>query len=111
MEVVKKEYLRVMNTVQKERGEGEDRVGCKLDGRGKEMLHVMKKEHDLNLPGIDWKRMISKEATIDTTSAVGKLVFGIFAARVELKRGLFVDRTTAGFSSATVRGRHGGCSY
>lgn len=50
-------------------------------------------------------------ATIDTTTAAGKLVFGIFAALAEFERELIAERTTAGLASARARGRNGGRPY
>ena len=50
-------------------------------------------------------------ATIDTTTASGKLVFGIFAALAEFERELIVERTKAGLLAARARGRHGGRPY
>lgn len=46
-------------------------------------------------------------AAIDTTSAQGKLVFGIFAALAEFERELISERTKAGLESARARGRKG----
>lgn len=43
-------------------------------------------------------------AAIDTTSAQGKLVFGIFAALAEFERDLISERTKAGLESARARG-------
>ena len=48
---------------------------------------------------------------IDTTTAAGKLVFGIFAALAEFERELIVERTRAGLASARARGRKGGRPY
>ena len=47
-------------------------------------------------------------AAIDTTTASGKLVFGIFAALAELERALISERTVAGLAAARARGRTGG---
>jgi DNA invertase Pin-like site-specific DNA recombinase len=48
---------------------------------------------------------------IDTTTASGKLVFGIFAAVAEFERALISERTVAGLASARARGRTGGRPY
>ena len=46
-----------------------------------------------------------------TTTASGKLVFGIFAALAEFERELISERTLAGLASARARGRNGGRPY
>jgi DNA invertase Pin-like site-specific DNA recombinase len=47
-------------------------------------------------------------ASIDTTTAAGRLIFGIFAALAEFERELIRERTLAGLQSAKARGRKGG---
>ena len=47
-------------------------------------------------------------ATVDTTTAQGKLVFGIFVALAELERELIPERTKAGMESARARERKRG---
>lgn len=48
---------------------------------------------------------------IDTTTASGKLVFGIFAALAEFERELIRERTKAGLAAARSRGRKGGRKF
>ena len=47
-------------------------------------------------------------AQIDTTTANGRLVFGIFAALAEFEAELIRERTKAGLMAARARGRLGG---
>jgi len=47
-------------------------------------------------------------ANLDTTTANGRLIFGIFAALAEFERDLIIERTRAGLASARARGRNGG---
>ena len=50
-------------------------------------------------------------ASIDTTTANGRLVFGIFAALAEFERAVIVERTKAGLAAARARGRNGGAPF
>ncbi|MEJ1371616.1 MAG: recombinase family protein, partial [Candidatus Sedimenticola sp. (ex Thyasira tokunagai)] len=63
---------------------------------------------DLETRGVSFKVLTGLGATIDTTTAAGKLVFGIFAALAEFERELIRERTTAGLTAARARGRTGG---
>lgn len=47
-------------------------------------------------------------STLDTTTASGKLVFGIFASLAEFERELIRERTKAGLAASRARGRKGG---
>ncbi|MBP2443972.1 DNA invertase Pin-like site-specific DNA recombinase [Rhizobium leguminosarum] len=63
---------------------------------------------DLTKRNIGLKVLAGEGASIDTTTANGRLVFGIFAALAEFERALIVERTKAGLEAARARGRNGG---
>ncbi|HYE50505.1 MAG TPA: recombinase family protein, partial [Azospirillaceae bacterium] len=50
----------------------------------------------------------SLNESIDTSSAVGRFVFHMFAAMAEFERNLLIERTNAGLAAARARGRRGG---
>ena len=50
-------------------------------------------------------------AQINTSTAAGRMVFGIFAALAEFERELIRERTIAGLASARMRGRKGGRKF
>ncbi|WP_447342206.1 recombinase family protein (plasmid) [Klebsiella pneumoniae] len=77
----------------------------------KPLRHLINTVHDLTARGTGLKVLTGHGATIDTTTAAGKLVFGIFAALAEFERELIAERTTAGLASARARGRNGGRPY
>jgi DNA invertase Pin-like site-specific DNA recombinase len=52
--------------------------------------------HDLTERGVGLKILTGQGAAVSTTTASGKLVFGIFAALAEFERELIVERTKAG---------------
>ncbi len=83
-------------------------VVWKLDRLGRDLRHLINTVHDLTARGTGLKVLTGHGATIDTTTAAGKLVFGIFAALAEFERELIAERTTAGLASARARGRNGG---
>ncbi|RNL57288.1 recombinase family protein [Arthrobacter oryzae] len=83
----------------------------KLDRLGRNLRHLVNIVHDLTERGIGLKVLTGQGAAIDTTTASGKLVFGIFAALAEFERELISERTLAGLASARVRGRKGGRPY
>lgn len=83
----------------------------KLDRLGRNLRHLVNIVHDLTERGIGLKVLTGQGAAIDTTTASGKLVFGIFAALAEFERELISERTIAGLASARARGRTGGRPY
>jgi len=88
--------------------EGDRLVVWKLDRLGRNLHHLVNTVHDLTARGIGLKVLTGQGAAIDTTTAAGKLVFGIFAALAEFERELISERTIAGLASARARGRKGG---
>jgi DNA invertase Pin-like site-specific DNA recombinase len=80
----------------------------KLDRLGRDLRHLVNTVHDLTKRGIGLKVLTGQGANIDTTTANGRLVFGIFAALAEFERELIIERTKAGLVSARARGRSGG---
>ena len=76
-----------------------------------DLRHLINTVHDLTARGIALKVLTGHGAAIDTTTASGKLVFGIFAALAEFERELIAERTRAGLMAARSRGRCGGAPY
>ena len=91
--------------------DGDTLVVWKLDRLGRNLRHLVNTVHDLTAGGIGLRVLTGQGAAIDTTTAAGKLVFGIFAALAEFERELIRERTIAGLSSARARGRNGGRPY
>lgn len=90
---------------------GDTLMVWKLDRLGRDLRHLVNIVHDLTERGIGLKVLTGQGAAIDTTTASGKLVFGIFAALAEYERELISERTVAGLTAARARGRKGGAPY
>ncbi|EPU8562964.1 recombinase family protein [Yersinia enterocolitica] len=88
--------------------EGDTLMVWKLDRLGRDLRHLINTVHDLTVRRVGLKVLAGHGAAIDTTTAAGKLVFGIFAALAEFERELISERTVAGLASARARGRSGG---
>ncbi|HHR8284175.1 TPA: recombinase family protein [Salmonella enterica subsp. enterica serovar Muenchen] len=88
--------------------EGDTLVVWKLDRLGRDLHHLINTVHNLTGRGVGLRVLTGHGAAIDTTTAAGKLVFGIFAALAEFERELISERTRAGLASARARGRKGG---
>ncbi len=87
---------------------GDVLVVWKLDRLGRNLKHLVNTVQELSDEGIGLKVLTGQGANIDTTTASGKLVFGIFAALAEFERELIRERTHAGLQAARSRGRKGG---
>ncbi|MEO6319122.1 MAG: recombinase family protein, partial [Polaromonas sp.] len=87
---------------------GDTLIVWKLDRLGRDLRHLINTVHDLTARSVGLKVLTGHGAAVDTTTAAGKLVFGIFAALAEFERELISERTLAGLASARARGRTGG---
>jgi DNA invertase Pin-like site-specific DNA recombinase len=90
---------------------GDTLVIWKLDRLGRDLRHLVNLVHDLTARGIGLKVLAGEGAAVDTTTAAGKLVFGIFAALAEFERAMITERTKAGLAAARARGRKGGAPF
>ncbi len=91
--------------------EGDVLVVWKLDRLGRDLRHLVNTVQNLADRSIGFKVLAGQGADIDTTTAGGKLVFGIFAALAEFERELIRERTRAGLAAARARGRIGGRKF
>jgi len=87
---------------------GDTLVVWKLDRLGRNLRHLVNTVSDLTERSIGLRVLTGQGAAIDTTTASGKLVFGIFASLAEFERELISERTRAGLAAARARGRMGG---
>ena len=78
----------------------------KSDRLGRSTVDLLNIVDDLRKRKIGFKSLT--EDLFDTTSANGRLVFGIFALLAEHERDRIRERTMAGLASARARGRKGG---
>ncbi len=76
----------------------------KLDRLGRSLHHLVKTVTTLSDRGIGLKVLTGQGAQIDTTTAAGRLSFGIFAALAEFESELIRERTMAGLQAARARG-------
>ena len=79
---------------------GDVLVVWKLDRLGRTLAHLVNTVQDLSARGVGLRVLTGQGAQIDTTTAGGRLVFGIFAALAEFERELIRERTLAGLTAA-----------
>ncbi|MEI4263454.1 recombinase family protein [Roseovarius sp. D0-M9] len=91
--------------------DGDVLVVWKLDRMGRSLHHLVRTVSMLSERGIGLKVLTGQGAQIDTTTAAGRLSFGIFAALAEFETELIRERTLAGLQSARARGRTGGRKF
>ncbi|MEM7668068.1 MAG: recombinase family protein [Pseudomonadota bacterium] len=84
---------------------GDTLVVWKLDRLGRSTLHLLKLLSDLRDRGVDF---VALTQGIDTTTAVGRMLYGQLAVFAEFEREQIRDRTRAGMQAAKDRGVHVG---
>ena len=87
---------------------GDTLVVWKLDRLGRDLGHLVSVVSGLADREVGLQVLAGQGAAIDTATASGRLVFGIFAALAEFERELIRERTRAGLAAARARGRKGG---
>src|SRR5947209_1240315 len=75
---------------------GDVLVVWKLDRLGRDLRHLVNTVQDLSDRGVGLKVLAGQGTEVDTTTASGKFIFGIFAALAEFERELIRERTRAG---------------
>ena len=86
-------------------------VVWKLDRLGN-LAHLVNTVQDLSARGVGLRVLAGQGAQIDTTTAAGRLVFGIFTALAEFERELIRERTVAGLKGRPrARVRKGGRKF
>jgi DNA invertase Pin-like site-specific DNA recombinase len=74
----------------------------RLDRLGRNAIDLHTLTKDMNERGIGFRSLTEG---FETITAMGKLMFGVFAAFAEFERNLTIERTKAGMASARARGR------
>src|SRR5262245_31618794 len=83
-------------------------VVWKLDRLGRNLRHLVTLVETLHQREVELKVVTGQGVQVDTTTANGRLVFGIFAALAEFEAELIRERTRVGLATARARGRRGG---
>ena len=100
-----KTEMPVLDEIMRNLREEDTLVIWKLDRLGRNLAHLIHLTSKLIEKKVG---LISLNDPIDTTTAHGRMIFGIFASLAEFERELIRERTQAGLKSARIRGRKGG---
>lgn len=82
---------------------GDALVVWKLDRLGRSTIHLLQLLDDLRQRGVDFQAITQG---IDTTTAVGRMLYGQLAVFAEFEREQIRERTKAGMAAAKARGVH-----
>lgn len=83
--------------------DGDTLVVWKLDRLGRSTIHLLQLLDDLRNRGVDFQAITQG---IDTTTAVGRMLYGQLAVFAEFEREQIRERTKAGMAAAKARGVH-----
>lgn len=86
--------------------EGDTLLITKLDRLARSTSHLHQIVEDLTAKGVGFK--VLDDASLDTTTRTGKLVFGILASIAEFETALRRERQMEGIAKAKAEGRIGG---
>lgn len=86
--------------------EGDTLIVTKLDRLARSTSHLHRIVEDLGKKGVGFK--VLDDASLDTTTRTGKLVFGILASIAEFETALRKERQMEGIAKAKAEGRIGG---
>ena len=92
-----------LDNLLKDLSKGDVLVVWKLDRLSRSTLHLLQLMEDLRENGVDF---IAVTQGIDTTTAVGRMLFGHLAVFAEFEREQIRERTKAGMEAARARGVH-----
>lgn len=84
---------------------GDVLVVLDLSRLGRSLPHLVTLAAELSVRGVE---LVSLREGIDSTTAQGRLIFGLFAALAEFERELLRERVRAGLEAAAAAGRRGG---
>ena len=84
---------------------GDTLVVWRLDRLGRSLPHLIETVTGLGERGVGFRSLTE---AIDTTTAAGRLLFGILASIAAFERDLIRERTAAGLAAAKAQGRVGG---
>lgn len=81
---------------------GDTLVVWKLDRLGRSLQHLIVAIGELADKGVAFRSLTEG---IDTSTAAGRLMLGLFGSFAQFERDLIIERTTAGLAAARARGR------
>ena len=84
---------------------GDTLIVWKLDRLGRSTIHLLLMLDELRKKGIDF---VALTQGIDTTTSIGRMLFGQLAVFAEFEREQIRERTKAGMAAAKARGKHVG---
>jgi DNA invertase Pin-like site-specific DNA recombinase len=82
--------------------DGDTFITWRLDRLGRSVLDLYNQVETMRKRGVKYR---SLSDGVDTSTSIGKLMFGFFAALAEFERNQTIERTLAGMASARARGR------